>query len=175
MSVVTALRAWKASLTWLAATVLAASVGLGCLAAVGVYLFGSVGNAVGYMKGQRVFARPEALVSTVTGKAREFSVTVSNLGKRPVRILGVQSSCSCVATHGIPVDLPANSRCTIKANFRPKGKQTGRFTQTLRLFTDEPNQQHLDVLVHFYVEGGVSPTESASSPRGDTDDVPPEV
>jgi hypothetical protein len=37
--------------------------------------------------------------------------------------------------------------------FRPKGKQTGRSTQTLRLFTDEANHTHLDVLVSFLRRG----------------------
>jgi Protein of unknown function (DUF1573) len=176
MSVVAALRPQKAPLKWLATTLLAACVGIGCLAAVGVYLFGSVANAVGYLNGQRLFAHPEALVRTVTGEAREFSVTVSNLGKGPVRILGVQSSCSCVAMLGVPVNLPASGRCTIKARFRPTRKQTGRFTQTLRLFTDEPSQAHLDFLVYFCVDGGgVNPKKAAARPRGGTGAVQSEV
>ena len=131
---------------------------------------------MGYINGQRLFAHPDALVRTVTGEAREFSVTVSNLGNRPVRILGLQTSCSCVAMLGVPVNLPASGRCTIKARFRPTRKQTGRFTQTLRLFTDEASQRHLDVLVYFYVDGrGASPKKAAPRPRGGTDGVHSEV
>ena len=176
MNLVSALRSQKSSLTWLAAILLAASVGLGCLAAAGVYLFSSVGNALGYINGQRLFAQPEALVSTAIGEAREFSVTVTNLGKRPVRILGTRSSCSCVATLGLPVSLPPNDRRTVWVKFRPNRKQTGRFTQTLRLFTDEADQRHLDVLLHFHVAGVSKGLKNAAPrPRGGTDAVRSEV
>jgi Protein of unknown function (DUF1573) len=176
MSLVAALREQKSSLTWLAATLVAASVGIGCLAAAGVYLLGSVGNALGYVNGQRLFAQPEGLVSTASGQAREFSVIVSNLGKRPVRILGAQSSCSCLIPLGPPADVPANGRCTVKVRFRPKRKQVGRFTQSIALFTDDPNQRRLGVRVHCYVEASDAvPEGAAPPPRGGDDAVRPKT
>ena len=128
MSLVVALRVQKSSLKWLAAILVMAGVGLACLAALGVYSFGSVGDAVAYMKGQRIFARVEVLVSTPTGQERDFDLVVANRGGRTVRILGAQSSCSCLAPAGLPVGLPANGRCTVRVTFRPK-RRTGRFMQ----------------------------------------------
>jgi hypothetical protein len=151
--------------SWIAATLLAANLGLACLVAWAVYSFGSIGFAVGYMRGERLFAHATSVVSASKGEEQELDLVVANLDDRPVRILGGLSSCSCLVPLGLPALLPANDRSTIRIMFRPQGR-SGRFAQRLRLFTDHPDQRQLDVWVECDVVGTAASGKKQPTSRG---------
>lgn len=149
--------------SWITATIVFTNIGLACLVACALYFFGSVGEAIAYVRGQRLFASADGVVTAVEGQTQEFDLVVRNMGGRRVRILGGQSSCSCLVALGVPTDLPARGRLVIRVSFRPK-RRTGQFSQAIRLFTDDLDQSDLDVLVNCQVTGS-SEVKKKGAPR----------
>jgi hypothetical protein len=152
--------------SWIAATVVFTNIGLACLMAAALYFFGSIGSALAYMRGERLFAYVAPTGRIPKGEESELNLFISNLGDRPVRILGGTSSCSCLVPLGLPALLEATDTRNIRIKFRPK-RRTGRITEGLRLFTDHPNQRELDVWVAVDVADVVTIAKKAALQRRD--------
>jgi hypothetical protein len=62
------------------------------------------------------------------GEERVLTITLTNYGERPVRVVGGTSSCSCFATRDLPLDIEPGASCpvSIVASF---GKRPGAFEQ----------------------------------------------
>jgi Protein of unknown function (DUF1573) len=152
-------------LSWIATTLVAANLALICLVVASLYTFGSVGSALGYLRGERLFADTLSVETATGGEPRQIDLVITNTSGRPVRILGGSSSCSCLVPLDVPAVLPAKDTSRIRTEFRPKGR-TGRFSLMVRLFTDHPGQQYLDVWVKCNVAGTVASAKKQLAPRG---------
>jgi hypothetical protein len=164
MSIVEDARPKKKPLSWIAVTLIVANLGLACLVAGALYTFGSVGCALGYLRGERLFAHA-GFVEGATGEERQFDLVVVNMFDQPVRIVGGASACSCLVPLGLPALLPANDKHNLRIKFRPK-RQTGRFTQRLRLFMDHTDQEHLDAWVECKVAEADTSAKNRQARRG---------
>lgn len=86
------------------------------------------------------------------GEMRTFTIHLTNYTARPVRVVGGTTSCSCVTTKDLPVELPPARSRTIRVEMRFAGSP-GRFLHRFVLYTD--NEHQWAVVAHF--TGSVSP------------------
>ena len=77
---------------------------LGVLFAGTITVFGSVTSAIGWFQGVRVVANPAVLElgDCAIGARHDLLLQVSNQRHAPVRIVGGTTTCTCVATEGLP-------------------------------------------------------------------------
>ena len=76
------------------------------------------------------------------GESRDFRVNVRNHGTRMVRIIGGSSDCSCIATEGLPIDLPPRSSRMLTIRLKSK-RPTGPFSRSFILRTDDSAQPEI--------------------------------
>jgi hypothetical protein len=85
------------------------------------------------------------------GAIREIRVTVHNRSQQNLTITGASSSCSCVATGGLPLVLAAHGTADINIEVTFKGSP-GQFVRQFEFFTDYKGQQDL----HGQIRGTVA-------------------
>jgi hypothetical protein len=71
------------------------------------------------------------------GEQREFTIRLTNYTARPVRVLGGTTTCSCIATQDLPVEIAPNQSQELKVRIRFVGSP-GRFQHRFALYTDSP-------------------------------------
>lgn len=139
-------RARSKSLSWTAMTLIFANTGLGVLVVVAVYMFGSIESALGYLRGDRLI--PEVRSKSfglISGHADLLiPIRIKNLLRRPVRVLGAKTSCTCVVIDNLPMTLPPTSVSAIRVRVRPSVK-SGQVTESIRIITDYKDQAYLDI------------------------------
>jgi hypothetical protein len=86
------------------------------------------------------------------GEVRSFAVELINYTSSPVRIVGGTTSCGCVTTRDLPVELPPGGSRPIRVEMRFTGSP-GRFQHRFLLYAD--NELQWAVVAHF--AGRVSP------------------
>jgi Protein of unknown function (DUF1573) len=120
-----------------AATVVLATLGLGSLALVGTYRFGSLASALAYLRGDRLIPDAYSKAFGVVDKGERPTVefSIANSMERPVKILGANVSCTCLVTSGLPIVVPAYGRAALRVSARSKGR-TGSYSQRLEVVTD---------------------------------------
>lgn len=125
-------------------SVLIILVGIERLAA---YRFGSISNALKYIRGSRCVFSPDVIdVGTVSKRIPQSAVvTAYNLSARRMSVVGVNSSCSCIATEEFPVTLEIGETRQIHLIVRPAA--SGPFERTITFYTDLPNQATNTVFV----------------------------
>jgi hypothetical protein len=95
------------------------------LAALGggwvVATYGSLRAAVAAMSGQKLFIEPDLLDlgTTRAGDTRTVVVRATNYSAQPVRIIGGNSDCSCVATRDLPVTVGAGETRELTIQIAP--------------------------------------------------------
>jgi hypothetical protein len=105
------------------------------------YHFGSFAAALGYLEGDRLLvADPFKSIGEVpSGSKHLVSFSVRNYSGRPVRILGVKSSCSCTTIEDLPRTLNAGQTMTVPVTVDlPRSGET--FLGHIEIFTDYPEQ-----------------------------------
>ena len=113
------------------------------LCAVGA---GSMGRVWPYLAGQRLLIEPMHLELGDVGKGKslERELRVLNLGSKPVKLVGSQSSCGCVAMDEFPIVIPAGADYALKLKIGTSDK-SGPFAHTVKFFSDAPG--HMSVIV----------------------------
>ena len=109
-------------------------------AAWAITRFGSISVAAAWLRGERLVLEPARFDAGVlaAGETARLQLHVINFTDQSVRIIGGTSSCTCVATAGLPLDCPANATVEIPVTMRaPYGERTVR--TTLSLYTDLPS------------------------------------
>ena len=119
------------------------SGGLGGLALIAVLAVGSpLGQgALARLRGEIVtIANPiEDAGEGTVGTVRAVPFRLINRSDQPVRILGGRAPCSCVATGGLPVTIPAHGTVTIEIVVTYTGSP-GQFDRRFELLTDHSYQ-----------------------------------
>jgi hypothetical protein len=88
---------------------------LGLFTALGSLLFGSPGEALAYIRGERLSIRPRwiDLGAGELGESREVPVTLVNRTDKEIRIIGGTSDCACVTTKSLPVTIPPGEKRSV--------------------------------------------------------------
>jgi hypothetical protein len=102
---------------------------------------GSMGRVWPYLAGQRLLIEPTHLDVGAVEKASvlERELRVLNLGWKPFRLLGSQSSCGCISLDEFPIVVPAREGCTLKLEIGTSDT-SGPFRHTIKFFSDTPGR-----------------------------------
>lgn len=100
---------------------------------------GSLALVWPYLAGQRLFFEPTdislgALPRETQAVQRELRVI--NTGSKPLRVLGAQRSCACVALDEFPIAVPAGDEVHLRLQIGMPGKPMP-FEHYLKFFSDE--------------------------------------
>ncbi len=128
-------------------------LGFGAVVAAGLgwslIRFGSLTDAWRYAGGERIFFdRPMIeLDAGKPGEERAAEFRVRNLSDAPVQILGVQTSCNCVAPDVLPATVPPRGSLSLRLRLHLDPTPTGLVEQTAMYHTDEPTAPEMTALV----------------------------
>jgi hypothetical protein len=130
-------RARKRTLLWLATTLTLISVGFALLLVVGTQRFGSAASALAYLRGDRLV--PDAYRKSFGTVAKDERPSVEfllrNWSKKPIKVLGVTRSCTCLATSDLPVVIRPHGETVLRVSSRAKSGP-GPYAERLRVLTD---------------------------------------
>ncbi len=84
---------------------------------------------------------------------------MTNTSSQPIRILGAQSSCTCVMATGLPLNFAPGTTKTLEVRFKPK-TMDGPIRESVRVFTDRPGQQIIPLTI------STDPTRVAKGTNG---------
>ncbi len=78
-------------------------------------------------KGDQLLLQPAVLDfgEGIVGQKMTKQVVITNVTDKPIRLIGGTSGCSCTATEGLPVDVPANGQVTLDIHLTFKGTPGG--------------------------------------------------
>lgn len=118
-------------------TIVGASAILAVVFGTLVWWYGSTGSAIAHIHGELISISPE--VSDIgAGKRGEFAdltLTLTNYGDGTIRIVGGTSSCSCVTTDDLPLEIPPSENRSINVRVRYTGT-AGLFRRRFVLYAD---------------------------------------
>jgi hypothetical protein len=122
---------------WLATTLILAGGGFALVLLVGIGRFGSTSSALAYLRGDRLV--PDAYsksFGTVTKDERpSVDFLLKNWSERPIKVLGVNQSCTCLTTSNLPIVIPSRGEAILRVSSRPK-PGLGPYFERLRVLTD---------------------------------------
>lgn len=127
----------KMPVMWWASTAILVCIGCALLLAAGINWFGSASSAVAYLRGDRLipdaFAKSFGTVSKSEQPSVEF--LLRNFTKQPIKVLGSDSSCTCLVVSDLPLIIPPNGRAILRVSTRAK---TGSrpYSERVRVLTD---------------------------------------
>jgi hypothetical protein len=131
-------------LTWIVGVLIIA----GGVAGVAHLRFGSLPSGLAYLRGERLLINPATthLGQVTRGESADLHFRFTNFTGRPVRILGSQSSCTCLAVTELPVTIPSGDSLdvTVGVDFSSKGDE---YRQVLTFFTDCELEQRKSIAV----------------------------
>ena len=124
----------------LAGLLIAALLGAGALVARG----DTGTKLLARWKGDVLLLQPAVLDfgEGVVGQKVTKQIVVTNLTDLPIRLIGGTSGCSCTATEGLPVDVPANGHVTLDIHLTFKGT-VGEFSHPFEYLTNTNRQPKL--------------------------------
>jgi hypothetical protein len=112
------------------------------------WFFGSTHAGLAYLGGASLVASPSSvdLGHVAAGERREFEVTLQNLDSCSIKIIGARSSCTCIATHGLPRDVDSGQTIALKVYLVvPRGQS--ELVQSLTYYTDSSDSPQVAVKV----------------------------
>jgi hypothetical protein len=110
---------------------------LGLLAGWAYFHSGSLALVLPFLGGERLFIEPTAiqLGDQEPGAAAEPVVRIVNSTGKQVRVVGAETSCSCVALDDLPLSIPAGESRELQFKVHV-GRRRHEIAETVRLFTD---------------------------------------
>jgi hypothetical protein len=102
-----------------------------------------------YLRGESVLVYPRIVLvgDARVGEKRDAMVSIWNRSGEPLTILGIQTSCPCVASQElIPLLIPPGQsrQLPIRVNY---GDDPHEFVYKVSFFSDRPGMTQIDVLV----------------------------
>ncbi|MBI3837623.1 MAG: DUF1573 domain-containing protein [Planctomycetia bacterium] len=107
---------------------------MGCLSRK----YGSFAAALGYLRGRQLLILPEVLDlgDGELGERRAARLQIVNLTDRPAKLLGANSSCSClVLPKDVPAEIPGHESRWLPIVLAFSGKG-GEFWQIVTVYSD---------------------------------------
>jgi len=113
--------------------------------AYAVVRFGSLRSALAFARGERLVVEGGVrdLGDLPLGSEHEVRVTIRNLGRSSIRILGAKSSCSCMAAADKPRGVPPGESRAILIHLHVD--RESEIAGEVTLYTDEPNRPELPI------------------------------
>lgn len=137
------------SLRLIARTVGVTAVLVAGLAAFGVLRYGSTRHAMAALRGTPLVADADVkgFGRLRIGESAAVDFELRNMTGRTIHVLGARTSCSCVSPGPVPFDLPPGGRRTLRLIVTAPPRVEGPFEQGVWLFTDQANQQRIELHV----------------------------
>lgn len=149
------------TLSWITMTAVAVCVGLIAALAAASATFGSIPSSFAYLRGDRLILRTATQSFGILEQGSKSFVTFElvNMTDRLVKLIGANSSCTCVVADDLPTSIPAGARKNLRIQvFLAADKEVGPINQTVTLYTDYPSQPSILLQIN-----GESVERSASS------------
>jgi hypothetical protein len=111
--------------------------------------FGSPREAASYIQGDRLLIEPRMawVGEGLAGEGRQATFLVRNRSNEPVTIVGASSSCTCVLTDRLPIQIPPGEDRSLHVEFQLDGKASERVEQSLTYITDYAPQPTIPVKI----------------------------
>lgn len=135
------------------------SLVLGGLAFSGVGKLSEAG--VFFANGPLVFRSKTSMGILEQGQRYKVRVPVTNVSRRPIKIIGAQTSCTCTTLTGLPLSLQPQEKQVLEIGVSTFGKN-GALTARVELFTDDPTKQNIALQLAGTV---VAPVNNEADPR----------
>lgn len=136
---------------WFCTPAVIAGALLTILAGVSYLRFGSVSAGLSYLAGERLIVDSRNKDFGQVGEGRDQTVRfrLTNLTGKAVRIIGAESSCTCVIAEDLPVTVQRAANATLTVAVR-KGTKPGAVNETIRFYTDCVEKPQLSLRVVGY-------------------------
>lgn len=145
--------------SWLATTSGCFVVGL---LAIGLFVnlrYGTVAAATHAWRGDLIVCDRYEVAVDRPQPLQTIAFRLTNTSSQPIRILGAQSSCTCVMATGLPFNIAPGGSKTLEVRFKPK-KMDALIRESIRVFTDRPGQQIIPLTI------SANPTHDAKGTKG---------
>ena len=118
---------------------------LGGSAGIGVHRFGSLSHTLAYARGVRLLADEPTmdLGPMEAGSRMTFAFRLTNLTGRPIKLIGAQTSCSCMVVDDLPTTIPPLQSRAIPVGIEAPSQADMPASGSVRFFTDEPDALEL--------------------------------
>jgi Protein of unknown function (DUF1573) len=138
----------RSRLAWPISATLAILLTCGGVALATVVRFGSIHKAIQYANGLRlsVDETTKSFGVAAPGQRLGVSFTLTNLGGEPIRVLGCQTDCSCVAVDADPFDLEAGRPRKFDISIEMP-RHVGPVERPVIVFTNAPGQEQVKLVV----------------------------
>jgi len=121
-------------------TILLTNLGLAIFVAWTWIQFGSFRSGLGYLRGDRLI--PDAYLKSFgiveQGSAPILKFTLTNMSNSPIKILGGNSTCTCMMPLDLPITIPRFKSIPLIIKILTHNKH-GSLSETVRLYTDFPD------------------------------------
>jgi hypothetical protein len=103
----------------------------------GRHWFGSTSSALAYLRGHRLIpdAYTKSFGAATTDERPSVNFLLTNWTEQPIKVLGANSSCTCLVTSDLPFVVPPKGRALLKVGARAKSR-SGPYAERLRVITD---------------------------------------
>ena len=120
-----------------------------------IAVYGTPRRAWLYASGVRLMVEgaPIRFGDARAGEDRDAAFLVSNLSDDPVQVLGVKTSCGCIAVEKLPVTVPPRGTKEVRLTIHLEESFSGTVEQALTFHTDEPSTPRFLVKVSGRVIG----------------------
>jgi hypothetical protein len=127
---------------------------LALFAVIGVWLYGSPEVALAQLHGGSITVSSGYVDFGVghPGEVLEAQVEVRNLTKKPVKLIGGTSNCSCMTTQGLPVTLASGDARAVPVRLKVQQSEPGVFTRIMEFWTDSSEQGTIRFRAGYRVE-----------------------
>ena len=147
----------RAALGWVASPAISALAAAALVAGWGYATHGTVYALPELARGRVMMVSPTVLElgPLNAGTLREASIDVKNLSGRAITINGLKTSCTCVGSVNLPMEVPAGSDRPIRLAVKPLPAQAGtHLNQDISLYLSVSAPP-----ITFTVRGDVLPPE----------------
>ena len=121
--------------------------------------YGSLETAAHAWRGDAILCDLYEVAIAQPQPSQTVAFQLTNTSSQPIRLLGADSSCTCVMATGLPMDFAPGTRKTLEVRFKPK-KLDVPIDESIRLFTNRANQQVISLII------SADPTNDAKETSG---------
>ncbi len=114
--------------------------------------FGSVAIGLHWLRGETTVVTPSrVVVGEYSGGPRQGIVTIHNLSREPLRILGAHGACKCLVVDDLPLEVGGRDRREIMINVLDSETESD-FSYDVLFYTDRNVNHPLHVVISGAVE-----------------------